>query len=186
MKKSRRNLLSHDTLHITQEFFSVTTRARPAGFEPAASWFEAKRSIRLSYGRVARSTNPMARSLRGKPEVFPSALDLSFPDWSRCSSFPGGNRLNQSLRTACHPLFLPGRSQRENLAGCGKTRFCSGLRALGWGQEHGSSTVITRTALSPEPRTLSQQGLFSLLLIIGVHGSARGEWPPSSSSSRWG
>jgi hypothetical protein len=27
---------------------------RPAGIEPAASWFEARRSVRLSYGRTQR------------------------------------------------------------------------------------------------------------------------------------
>jgi hypothetical protein len=27
----------------------------PAGFEPATSWFEAKRSIQMSYGCIAKS-----------------------------------------------------------------------------------------------------------------------------------
>ena len=44
----------HYTLHFSHDtILCLSQRTRPAGFEPAASWFEAKRSIRLSYGRVA-------------------------------------------------------------------------------------------------------------------------------------
>ena len=38
--------------------------ARPEGFEPPTSWFEAKRSIRLSYGRAVSETIERRDALR--------------------------------------------------------------------------------------------------------------------------
>ena len=42
--------------------------ARPEGFEPPASWFEAKRSIRVSYGRPASMIAHRGRRTRDAAE----------------------------------------------------------------------------------------------------------------------
>ena len=44
----------------TETYKYLKVLARPEGFRPPASWFEARRSIRMSYGRVASA----ARRLR--------------------------------------------------------------------------------------------------------------------------
>ena len=73
--------IPHDTLNMTQPFVSLR-RARPAGFEPAASWFEAKRSIRLSYGRVAAMVKRGPCHRMGNPA---SPSDRSPVRWRRFS-----------------------------------------------------------------------------------------------------
>ena len=80
---------------------------RPEGFEPPASWFVARRSIQLSYGRKFMSRLAEREGLLGAPRLAPSGRPSGVIPASSLSHLTHPNTREFTQRMAEREGFEP-------------------------------------------------------------------------------